>query len=72
MLLNMNSSKDETIQISLYDMMGKSYITPINKNIISGENQINLDTQLPIYRGVYIVRITEQSGKTSTKKIFID
>jgi hypothetical protein len=53
-------------------MMGKSYIAPTNKNIISGENQINLDTQLPIYRGVYIVRITEQSGKTSTKKIFID
>jgi hypothetical protein len=72
MLLNMNSTNDEIIQISLYDMMGKSYIAPTNKNIISGENQINLDTQLPIYRGVYIVRITEQSGKTSTKKIFID
>lgn len=72
MLLNMNSTNDEMIQISLYDMMGKSYIAPINKNVISGENQINLDTQLPIYRGIYIVRITEQSGKTSTKKIFID
>lgn len=72
MLLNVNSSTNTSIQVSLFDMTGKAYIENAHSMIVEGENQISFETNTPLARGIYIVKMVDEVGNITSKKVFID
>ncbi|MEI6312311.1 MAG: T9SS type A sorting domain-containing protein [Bacteroidota bacterium] len=71
MQLDINAIANSTIQVSLYDMSGKSYLTQSSSVVAAGDNQLQFETKEALLKGIYIVKIVDAAGITITKKVFV-
>ena len=72
MQLNISSTANSYIQVSLFDLSGKSYLMNSKSEVNKGENQLNFETKTLLNRGIYIVKIIDEFGLITTKKIVIN
>lgn len=70
--LQLTSSSDDILQVGLFDLAGKSYLTSNVAQVSAGSNMLIFESANPITRGIYIVKLSDSAGKMTTKKIFVD
>ena len=62
-------SKSSTVQISVFDIMGKEVMQVLNKNQNSGEHKLNMNTE-SLTNGIYFVKMIV-NGEQLTQKLEI-
>ncbi len=72
MQLDLTAIANSTVQVALYDMSGKSYLTQSSMAVIAGTNQLQFETKEALLKGIYIVRLLDEAGNTITKKVFVN
>ncbi len=65
-IININNSERNLKSVTIYDMNGKSIYT--NDNLTSRKTTVNL---AQYGTGIYIINVTNVSGKTSTQKVIV-
>lgn len=67
MNITFNSMQNESLQIRVFDMVGKT-IREERVDVISGYNKFNLDLTL-LNKGIYFVELTNSSERVVKKLI---